>query len=118
YWQLIDGSPLNEVRFKLVQEALGFLNSFLEGNKFAVGSNMTLADLNLAVTIEILRISNVSVQQYPNIVRWFELVKRTAPKFEEVMQKYGKDHNEVVDFFLEATVFQRAEQAQPQNGKS
>ncbi|XP_013164012.1 PREDICTED: glutathione S-transferase 1, isoform C-like [Papilio xuthus] len=107
YWQLIDGSPLSEVRFKLLQEALGFLNSFLEGNKFAVGSNMTLADLNILVSIETMRISGIGVEQYPNIVRWFELVKSMTPKFEKIMKPYRKHHNDVVDHYLEATVFQR-----------
>ncbi|XP_013142296.1 PREDICTED: glutathione S-transferase 1, isoform D-like isoform X2 [Papilio polytes] len=111
YWQIIDGSPLSENRFKMVQEALGFLNSFLEGNKFAVGSNMTLADLNLAVTIETMRITDNYVQQYPNIVRWFELVKRTAPKFDEILGKFGKDHSEAIEYYKEATFMERAEQA-------
>ncbi|XP_013147383.1 PREDICTED: glutathione S-transferase 1, isoform D-like [Papilio polytes] len=101
----------------MVQEALGFLNTFLEGKKFAVGSNMTLADLNLAVTIEIMRISNFSFQQYPNVVRWFDLVNRTAPKFKEITQRYGKDHNDIVDFFKEATAFERAEKELLQKGK-
>jgi glutathione S-transferase len=65
------------------KNALGFLNTFLEGNEWACGDKMTLADLALAATIDTFDISaGVNLSGYPNIVRWYKKCQETIPGYE------------------------------------
>nr|AAV91371.1 hypothetical protein 3 [Lonomia obliqua] len=87
YPQLLQGAAPDEAAFKKVQEALEFLNIFLEGNKYAAGSSLTIADLSLVATISTMEATQCSISEYPNIVKWYDLVKATAPGYKEANQK-------------------------------
>ncbi|GBP40296.1 Glutathione S-transferase 1 [Eumeta japonica] len=83
YPQVFGGAPADAEKKKKVEEALGFLNSFLEGHVYAVGSDLTLADLSLIATVSTMEASDVDFKAYPNVKRWYELVKSTAPNYEK-----------------------------------
>ncbi|CAG5033663.1 unnamed protein product [Parnassius apollo] len=91
-----EGKPLEESGLKKIQEALGFLDTFLANTKYVAGSELTLADLALFVTVSFIEAGNISVKEYPNIVRWYDLVKSTAPKLAAINDKHLKDF---IDFF-------------------
>ncbi|XP_068626189.1 glutathione S-transferase 1-like [Battus philenor] len=87
YYPYVFGKTLEEEKLKLVKDALGFFNTFLDGSKFAAGSELTLADLALSVTVSCISAFAADVEEYPNIVRWLKLVKSTAPYVEDIVEK-------------------------------
>ncbi|CAK1579733.1 unnamed protein product [Parnassius mnemosyne] len=88
YYPQIERKPLEESGLKKVQEALGFFDTFLADKKYAAGSVLTLADLSLVATVSVIEAANISLKEYPNIVRWYDLVKSTVPKYKTTNEKY------------------------------
>ncbi|CAG5033671.1 unnamed protein product [Parnassius apollo] len=83
YPQIFAGASADKALHGKLQEGLKFLNTFLEGNKYAAGNELTLADLSLVATVSTIDAAGISLHEYPNVERWFELVKKTAPDYEE-----------------------------------
>lgn len=69
YPQVFAGAPADEALLKKLEEALKFLDTFLEGQKYAVGDKLTLADLALAVTVSTIDAGGVTLKPYPNVTR-------------------------------------------------
>ncbi|KPJ04371.1 Glutathione S-transferase 1-1 [Papilio xuthus] len=69
YYSLILGSPMNENQLNKLDDAFNILNNTLEGNKYAVGSEPTLADISLAVTVLVFEAFKVNIKRYNNITR-------------------------------------------------
>ncbi|KAL0832358.1 hypothetical protein ABMA28_001790 [Loxostege sticticalis] len=57
------------------------------GQHYAVGSELTLADLALVATVSTLDAMAVSFEKFPNVTKWYELIKTTAPQYEEMNGK-------------------------------
>ncbi|XP_063827273.1 glutathione S-transferase 1-1-like [Ostrinia nubilalis] len=83
YPQVFGGAPADEALLKKLEEALKFLDTFFEGQKYAAGSELTLADLSLVATVSTIDAAGISIESYQNVNKWFELVKSTAPKYDE-----------------------------------
>nr|QLI62205.1 glutathione S-transferase 9 [Streltzoviella insularis] len=96
YPQIFGGSPADEAQLKKLEEALVFLNTFLEGHKYAVGADLTLADLALVATVSTIEAAGINLHPYPNVEKWFELVKSTAPGYEDANQKGIKQMQEMI----------------------
>nr|XP_029724733.1 glutathione S-transferase 1-like [Aedes albopictus] len=74
YWypQIFAKQPANPDNFKKMEEAVGFLNTFLEGHQYAAGDDLTIADLSLAAsaaTYEGRRIRLLQVPQRAGLAR-------------------------------------------------
>ncbi|XP_030035463.2 glutathione S-transferase 1 [Manduca sexta] len=87
YPQLFGGAPAVEADLEKLKEGLQFFNTFLEGRKYSAGEELTLADLSLVATISTIDAAGIGLKEYPNVEKWFELVKATAPGYEEANQK-------------------------------
>ncbi|CAH0583274.1 unnamed protein product [Chrysodeixis includens] len=87
YPQFTTGAPADPALQKKFEESLGVLDAFLEGNTYAVGDHLTIADLSLVATVSSLEFFDINLKEYPNVLRWFDLVKSTAPKYEEITSK-------------------------------
>jgi len=76
-----------------VHEALGWLNSWLEGKKYITGDNVTVADHSLVATISTFDASGLDLSKHTNVVAWFELCKK-LPGYDEVnapgAEEFGK----------------------------
>nr|WJR88236.1 glutathione S-transferase delta 3 [Agrotis ipsilon] len=83
YPQIFGGAKADEALFKKLEEALVFLNTFLEGNKYVAGDQLTLADLGLVATVSTIETAGISLENYSNIQKWYALVKTTAPGYNE-----------------------------------
>ncbi|XP_068626175.1 uncharacterized protein [Battus philenor] len=94
YYEYPHGKPLEEGKLNKLKEALGFLNSFLEGLKYAAGDELSLADLSLAVSVSYIVAIGVSIDEYPNVVRWHQLLKSTFKPYETIIR-----HN-INEFFI------------------
>lgn len=96
YPQVFGSAPADPEKLKKLHEVLGFLDIFLGDEKYAAGSDLTIADLSLVATVSTIDAAGISLDDFPNIHRWFELVKSTAPDYENANGKGIKAFKELV----------------------
>lgn len=84
YWypQLFAKQPANPENMKKMDEAMEFLNTFLNGQKWAVGDHMTIADISLAATVSTYEVANYDFSKYPNVQKWFAQCKSSMPGYD------------------------------------
>lgn len=84
YWypQLFAKAAANPDNFKKMEEAMAFLNTFLEGKKWVVGDHMTVADISLAATVSTYEVGSFDFSKYPNVQKWFALCKSSMPGYD------------------------------------
>lgn len=87
YPQVFGGAKPDAASLKKLEEALVFLNAFLEGQKYVTGDVLTIADLSLVATISTIDAAEISLKSYPNVEKWFDLMKTTAPDYQNANQK-------------------------------
>ena len=73
-----------------LQEALGWLDGFLSGHKYAAGDNITIADHSLLATVSTIKEANVDFSKHTNILAWLETCKTDIPGY-ETNQKGAED---------------------------
>ena len=83
YPQTFHQQPADPEKYKKLEEGMAFFETALEGQKYATGDFMTVADFTLVATIATFDISGFPWKSYPNIVRWYATCKATMPGFEE-----------------------------------
>jgi len=82
YPQLFAKQPANPENLKKLEDAVGFLNTFLEGHTYAAGDNLTVADISLVATVSTLDVADFDLSKYPNVVAWYEKCKATTPGYD------------------------------------
>nr|ANS56595.1 glutathione S-transferase delta3 [Micromelalopha troglodyta] len=87
YPQVFGGAPADKDKLAKIEDALQLLNTFLEGQKFVAGPNLTLADLTLVASVSSFEASDVDFKKYANVKRWYETMKTTAPGYQEANEK-------------------------------
>lgn len=88
YYPVIFGSAsFDPEKKKKMDEAMGFLNTFIGDSAYAAGDKLTIADLALVATVSTYDVADYDLTPYPNVKRWFEKVKATAPDYEEANGK-------------------------------
>nr|ASK05282.1 glutathione S-transferase delta 2 [Bradysia odoriphaga] len=65
-----------------LKEAVGFLNTFLDGNAFVAGSEYTVADISSLATVETLKACDFDISSYPNVAGWYDRAKVITPGFD------------------------------------
>ncbi|SPP80476.1 glutathione S-transferase D2-like [Drosophila guanche] len=74
------GSP---EAFKKLGTGFEFLNTFLEGQKYVAGSQLTIADISILATISTIEAVDFDLTKYPNVDRWYANAKKVTPGWEE-----------------------------------
>lgn len=70
-------TPENLTKF---EESVGFLNTFLEGHEYVAGTKkISIADIAVFATVSTVEIFDFDFSSYPNVQKWLELMKETAP---------------------------------------
>lgn len=69
-------------KYEKSQEAARLLDGFLANSKYAAGDEITIADFSLLPGVTIFDVSGFDYTPYPNILRWYELCKKTLPGVE------------------------------------
>lgn len=87
YPQVFGGAPADKEKLAKIDDALQLLNTFLDGQKFCAGPNLTVADLSLIASVSSFEASDIDFKKYPNIKRWYETVKTSAPGYQEANEK-------------------------------
>ncbi|XP_034116394.2 glutathione S-transferase 1-1-like [Drosophila albomicans] len=70
--------------FKKVEEALSFLNSFLEGQEYLAGDSLTVADIAILSTLASFQAVGLDISKYSNVAKWFENGSKVTPAWEEL----------------------------------
>lgn len=65
-----------------LKNAVGFLNTFLDGNDFAAGNAYTVADISLLATLETLKACDYDISPFPNVASWYERAKAITTGFD------------------------------------
>lgn len=82
YPQLFAKAPANPDNLKKLEDAVGFLNTFLEGQTYAAGDNLTVADISLVATVSTLEVLGLDLSKYENLLSWYAKVKATCPGYD------------------------------------
>lgn len=82
YPQIFAKAPADPEKFKKMEEAFAFLNTFLENSKYAAGDNLTIADMSLIATVSSYEVASFDFSKYANVARWYNLCKTTVPGYQ------------------------------------
>lgn len=82
YPQIFAKAPADAEKFKKIEEAFEFLNTFLEQSKYAAGDNLTVADISLIATVSSYEVASFDFKKYANVARWYDLCKTTVPGYQ------------------------------------
>ncbi|XP_050665541.1 glutathione S-transferase D7 isoform X2 [Leptidea sinapis] len=78
---LFRGESYNEKLAEKLDEALGWLNTMLEGHTFAAGDNLTIADISIVVTLTNLEALGYDYSSHENVSKWFERSKKALEPY-------------------------------------
>lgn len=87
------GEKLNPQSEERLQEALGWLDSFISKYKFAAGDNITIADHTLLANVSTIMQTDIEFSNYTNILAWMERCKTDMPGYdmnEKGAEEWGK----------------------------
>lgn len=87
YPVIFGGATYEPAKLTKIEEAFKFFDIFLEGQDFAAGKDLTLADLSLVSTVSTFEAVNFDISPYKNVSQWYAKVKATAPGYEEANGK-------------------------------
>ncbi|KYN34225.1 Glutathione S-transferase 1-1 [Trachymyrmex septentrionalis] len=81
---MLTGATPQKATYDKINDALTFLNKFLEGENYVAGKTLTLADLTLVVTVSNFKLMDYDLSKYSNILRWYSKIQAEAPKYNEI----------------------------------
>lgn len=82
YPQIFAKQPADAEKFKKMEEAMEFMNTFLGDSKYCAGDKLTIADLSLVASVSSYDVAKFDISKYANVARWYKLVKETAPGYD------------------------------------
>ncbi|XP_023309103.2 glutathione S-transferase 1-1-like [Lucilia cuprina] len=86
YPQIMKKAPADPEMLKKVESAFEFLNTFLEGNKFAAGNDVTVADIALLASVTNFDAAKFDMSKYSNVAKWYEECKKVVPGYAENLE--------------------------------
>ncbi|CAH1154996.1 unnamed protein product [Phaedon cochleariae] len=97
YPVIFRNASYDPTKLEKINDAFKFLDLFIGDNDYSTGSNLTLADLALVVTVSTYELLKYDFSPYKNVSRWFAKVKATAPGYEEANGKPLLAFQELID---------------------
>lgn len=80
YFASFYGKTKDPETLKKVHESVEHLNTFLDSSKFVAGTPvLSVADLIIFASISTFEAANFDFTPYPNVAKWFAIMKETAP---------------------------------------
>ncbi|XP_069700045.1 glutathione S-transferase 1-1-like [Periplaneta americana] len=89
-----EGDPAKLKRF---EDAFVMLEKYLEGQTWAAGDHITIADFPLIATVSSAEIFGFDITRYPNVSRWLANAKKSIPKYEELNHAGCLEYKKVMD---------------------
>ncbi|KAH8409858.1 hypothetical protein KR222_011016, partial [Zaprionus bogoriensis] len=88
--------PADPEKFKKVEAAFEFLNTFLEGQNFVAGDTFTVADIAILATVTTFDAVHFDLSKYANVAKWYESVQKIAPGWQENLEN-SKEYTKRID---------------------
>jgi len=82
YPQIFAKAAANPDLLKKLEDAVGFLDKFLENSTYVAGETLTLADISLVATVSTLDVAAFDLSKYPNVTKWYAKCKATTPGYD------------------------------------
>nr|AIF73207.1 glutathione S-transferase D1A [Scaptomyza nr. nigrita Nevada] len=83
YPQVFAKAPADPELYKKMEVAVEFLNTFLEGQTYAAGDSLTIADIALLATVSSFEVAGYDFSKYENINKWYANAKKVTPGWDE-----------------------------------
>lgn len=92
--------PQNKI--DVIINSFEILEAFLATDPFLVGSNLTIADISLGLTVPFLATYvPLSMEKFPKIVGWQKRIRETIPFYDEMHAEYSTKHRQLVHSLIE-----------------
>lgn len=78
---MFGGAPFDQAKKEKLDEAFQFFNTFLEGQSWAAGQNLTIADISLAASVATCEAVGYPVENYPNVLKWYQKAQKEIPGY-------------------------------------
>lgn len=78
---MFGGAPFDPAKKEKLDDAFQFLNTFLEGQNWAAGPNLTIADISLVASVSTCDAVGYPVSNYPNVQKWYEKAQKEIPGY-------------------------------------
>ncbi|XP_031327732.1 glutathione S-transferase 1-like [Photinus pyralis] len=85
-----------------VDEALGFLDVYLDGNDFVCGDKLTIADCLLVASVATIAAIGWDLTSYANVYSWVSRCALEIPNYVEVNQKGADEFGKAVKTKMES----------------
>ncbi|XP_017000319.3 glutathione S-transferase D7-like [Drosophila takahashii] len=69
-----------------VNAAFEFLNTFLEGQDYLAGGQLTVADIVILASVSTIEMAPIDLKKFPNLDRWYKNAQKVTPGWEENLQ--------------------------------
>ncbi|ENN74627.1 hypothetical protein YQE_08747, partial [Dendroctonus ponderosae] len=79
-----------------LEEALGFLDVFLDENSYVAGDKLTVADCSLAASVSSIVAIGWDIKAYENVNNWLARCALTIPGYEETNQAGANEFGKAV----------------------
>lgn len=97
YPVIFGGASYDPAKLTKIEEAFKLFDTFLEGQEYSAGKDLTLADIALVTTVSTFDVLGFDLSPYKNVSRWYQKVKATAPGYEEANGKNVQIFKQMVD---------------------
>ncbi|KAJ4433652.1 hypothetical protein ANN_15962 [Periplaneta americana] len=93
------GQAPDPAKFSKLEEAFQLLDKFLEGQTWAAGDTLTIADIDLLTSVSSAETFDFDVSKYPNVAKWYSNAKKVIPGYEEINQTGCVEYRKLWDKF-------------------
>ncbi|KAF5278509.1 hypothetical protein FQR65_LT15680 [Abscondita terminalis] len=84
YYPIMLGNATpDEAKFKKMQEAFEFLETFLDKSEYVAGDCLSVADLAIGTTVATYDVAKFDRSAYKNVDKWYKKVQKAVPAFDE-----------------------------------
>nr|XP_036672750.1 uncharacterized protein LOC108018356 [Drosophila suzukii] len=81
------GKPGTQENFEKLVAAFNLLNTFLEGQDYVAGSQLSVADIVILATVSTTEMVEFDLEQFPNVVRWYKNAQKVTPGWDENLER-------------------------------
>jgi len=80
------GKPGTQENFEKLVAAFNLLNTFLEGQDYVAGSQLSVADIVILATVSTTEMVEFDLEQFPNVVRWYKNAQKVTPGWDKNLE--------------------------------
>ncbi|XP_065723162.2 uncharacterized protein [Drosophila suzukii] len=81
------GKPGTQENFEKLVAAFNLLNTFLEGQDYVAGSQLSVADIVILATVSTTEMVEFDLEQFPNVIRWYKNAQKVTPGWDENLER-------------------------------